>query len=57
MDQNDPQNPDRKLYSLVPTQIALFFLAQGTADEKAKAICELFTDEVFPRGPFIPKDS
>ena len=34
-------------YSLVPTLVALIFLAQGNADEKAHAIGELFSEHRF----------
>jgi len=44
MDQEDPSRPWRKRYSLAPTQIALIFLAQGDTTVKAKAICELFSE-------------
>lgn len=34
-------------YSLVPTLVALIFLSQGTSDEKAQAIGELFSEHRF----------
>ena len=34
-------------YSLVPTLVALIFLAQGTSEEKAHAIGELFSEHRF----------
>lgn len=40
----EEEGPQHKRYSLLPTQIALFFLAQGTPEEKAQAICNLFRD-------------
>ena len=42
MDLAEQNGPQHKRYSLLPTQIALFFLAMGTPDVKAKAICDLF---------------
>ena len=42
MDLAEQNGPQHKRYSLLPTQIALFFLAMGTLDVKAKAICDLF---------------
>lgn len=47
MDQSDQSGPSRKRYSLAPTQIALIFLAQGSVQVKARAICELYTDAQF----------
>lgn len=57
MDQMDPAQPWRKRYSLVPTQIALIFLAQGDNLMKSKAICELFSEDQFlqPSPPGIHK--
>ena len=37
----------RGRYELVPIMIALVGLSQGTADVKAKAICELFSGKRF----------
>ena len=34
-------------YTLIPTIIALIFLAQGNAEHKAKAIAELFSQHSF----------
>ena len=47
MDQGSQEGEWRKRYSLVPTQIALIFLAQGTSDIKARAICDLFDSNDF----------
>lgn len=47
VDSSDPYSKANKRYSLVPTQIALIFLSQGTTEVKAKAICELFTETEF----------
>ena len=44
MDQVDPSRPWKKSYSLVPTQIALMFLASGTDEVKAKSIFDLFSE-------------
>ena len=44
---DDPDGPWRKRYTLVPIQIALYFLAQGSPSVKAKAICELFQEAHF----------
>lgn len=47
MEKQDSNRVWRKRYSLIETQIALIFLAQGTNDTKARAICELFSSNQF----------
>ena len=52
MDENkeEPQDTSRGSegrYCLVPTLIALIFLSQGNAENKAKAIGELFSEHSF----------
>lgn len=42
---NDQQHAQWKTkYSLLPIQIGLFYLAQGSPLTKAKAICDLFSE-------------
>ena len=38
---------DSKRFSLIPALIALYFLSQGSTEHKAKAICDLFSDDTF----------
>ena len=47
VDQNEDDEERRTFnerFSPVPTLVALIFLAQGSTDVKAKAICELFSE-------------